>query len=165
MQNMTLSVIPRSQTNSAYVKDTVIHHLYSSRSLVNSQMAASKPGVLNSNRLLTSNVLPAEQISTLTSQYRPISTFNLHEVNEMYTNGNTYKGQKNAQGERHGKGKYTYEDGSFYYGDWYRNKMFGSGTLYYSDKSVEYDGEWKDDMFEGRGVLYGKACDWIKYEG
>jgi hypothetical protein len=43
--------------------------------------------------------------------------------------------------------------------------MFGNGTLYYPDKSVEYDGEWRDDMFEGRGVLYGKGCDWIKYEG
>jgi hypothetical protein len=25
--------------------------------------------------------------------------------------------------------------------------------------------KWKDDIFEGRGVLYGNGCDWIKYEG
>ncbi len=89
----------------------------------------------------------------------------MREVNEVYTNGNAYKGHKNTLDERHGKGKYIYSDGSYYYGDWYKNKMFGNGVLYYSDGNVEYDGEWKDDLFEGKGIIYGKGCDWIKYEG
>jgi hypothetical protein len=33
------------------------------------------------------------------------------------------------------------------------------------NSGIEYDGNWKDDVFEGRGTLYGKGCDWIKYEG
>lgn len=94
---MTLSVIPRSQTSSAYVKDSVIHHLASSKA-ANSVIVGSRGDVI-SNRVLTSSVMPAEQVqSTFTSQYRPINMSNLQEVNEMYTNGNTYKGHKNAQG-------------------------------------------------------------------
>jgi hypothetical protein len=78
--------------------------------------------------------------STITSPSRPIGVLNLREVSEVYTNGCIYKGQKNLQEERHGKGKYTYSDGSIYHGDWYKNKMFGNGVLYYADKGVEYDG-------------------------
>jgi hypothetical protein len=37
---------------------------------------------------------------------------------------------------RHGRGKYIYADGSYYYGDWFRNKMTGTGALYYPDGSV-----------------------------
>ena len=106
-----------------------------------------------------------KQTVSLTSQYRPQVGGNLQETNEFYTNGNSYKGQKNAQNQRHGKGKYTYSDGSYYYGDWVKNKMVGSGVLYYEDGQVEYDGEWKEDAFEGRGLLYGRDCDWSRYEG
>ena len=55
--------------------------------------------------------------TSLASEYRP-------KVNtsEVYTNGNMYTGQK-KDNLRHGKGKYLYNDGSYYYGDWFRGKM------------------------------------------
>ena len=37
----------------------------------------------------------------------------LEEVHENYTNGNQYKGTK-KNGQRHGKGRYTFKDGSYY---------------------------------------------------
>ena len=55
--------------------------------------------------------------TNLVSEYRP----NL-DTTEMYTNGNMYIGQK-KDGNRHGKGKYSYADGSYYYGDWIKGKM------------------------------------------
>lgn len=54
---------------------------------------------------------------TLVSEYRPEI-----EVSEIYTNGNRYEGQK-KDNSRHGKGKYIYNDGSYYLGDWIKGKM------------------------------------------
>ncbi len=62
--------------------------------------------------------------STLASEYRPQM-----DETELYTNGNMFMGQK-KDGQRHGKGKYVYSDGSYYYGDWFRGKMQGVGQLY-----------------------------------
>ncbi len=55
--------------------------------------------------------------TTLVSEYRP----NV-DSSEVYTNGNMYTGQKKDD-LRHGKGKYIYADGSYYYGDWFKGKM------------------------------------------
>lgn len=60
--------------------------------------------------------------------------------------------------------------------------MEGYGTLYFADGSIAYAGDWKDDKFEGRGVLYNEDQTqiegefdyrdfdelndgWVKYEG
>lgn len=160
-------MIPKSTQNSCYVKSSVVHSSGMRGPLESNPAIVNTSGVLNSQKMVSSQVVHSEvpPPSNISSQYRPQPSLALKEVNEVYTNGNSYKGQKNAQDQRHGKGKYTYADGSYYYGDWYKNKMFGSGILYYDDKTVEYDGDWKDDMFEGKGILYGKGCDWIKYEG
>lgn len=93
---------------------------------------------LESNTKIIPSIVPIEvrQTTSLTSQYRPQISNNLQEVNEVYTNGNSYKGQKNTQNQRHGKGKYIYADGSYYYGDWIKNKMVGNGVLYYPDGQV-----------------------------
>lgn len=97
--------------------------------------------------------------TTLASEYRP----NV-DASEIYTNGNQYTGQK-KENLRHGKGKYTYADGSYYYGDWFKGKMEGVGQLYDVNGNLEYEGEWKDDHFEGKGKLMSYGTDWTKYEG
>lgn len=76
-----------------------------------------------------------------------------------------YTGQK-KDGLRHGKGKYLYGDGSYYYGDWFKGKMHGQGKLYDVDGNLEYEGEWKNDCFEGQGTKYSLHGDkWVKYVG
>ena len=32
--------------------------------------------------------------------------------------------------------------------------MNGYGVLFYADGSIAYQGQWKDDYFNGRGVIY-----------
>jgi hypothetical protein len=78
---------------------------------------------------------------TLVSEYRPMV-----ETSEVYTNGNRYEGEKKDT-LRHGKGKYMYNDGSYYFGDWIKGKMEGQGELIGSDGSLIYEGQWKDDHY------------------
>ena len=35
--------------------------------------------------------------------------------------------------------------------------MNGYGTLYYQDGSKAYEGDWKEDLFEGKGVIYNDS--------
>lgn len=57
---------------------------------------------------------------------------------------------------RHGKGKFFYQDGGLYDGEWKFNKMHGKGVLYYGSGKVAYDGDWVEDKFDGHGVLYNE---------
>ena len=43
---------------------------------------------------------------------------------------------------RHGKGKFFYQDGGMYDGDWVYNKMTGFGRLYYQSGRIAYEGNW-----------------------
>ena len=42
--------------------------------------------------------------------------------------------------QRHGKGKFFYQDGGLYDGEWRENKMHGKGILYYASGKAAYDG-------------------------
>ena len=89
-----------------------------------------------------------------------------------------YEGERNAQGERHGKGKATlpngdtyegtYEHGlrhgkgkyifnsqnkAVYLGEYQFNRKNGRGTFKYPDGS-KYEGHWKDDKRHGYGVYF-----------
>ncbi len=46
-------------------------------------------------------------------------------------------------GEMHGEGKMTYEDGDVYEGQWKNNKMHGKGEYKYKNGDV-YEGDWKN---------------------
>lgn len=126
---MTLTVVPRNTVNNAYVKDTVTNT--GARGLIDQNP------ILAQNKTIVPTIIPkmSRGTASIAADYRPQANINLEEVNELYSNGNAYKGQK-KEGMRHGKGKYIYADGSHYYGDWFRNKMSGKGCLYYSDGGV-----------------------------
>lgn len=55
---------------------------------------------------------------------------------------------------RQGRGKFFYQDGGYYDGEWNRNKMNGYGKLYYQSGKLAYEGNWTDDQFSGKGILY-----------
>jgi hypothetical protein len=57
---------------------------------------------------------------------------------------------------REGKGKFYYQDGGSYDGEWKKNKMNGQGTLYYQSNKKAYEGEWLDDQFHGQGTLFNE---------
>jgi hypothetical protein len=57
-------------------------------------------------------------------------------------------------GMRHGFGKFYYQDGGHYEGEWKDNKMNGFAKLYYQNNDLAYEGFWKDDQFHGKGKVY-----------
>ncbi len=57
---------------------------------------------------------------------------------------------------RHGQGKFFYQDGGRYEGEWKENKMNGYGKLFYQSDKIAYEGEWVNDQFHGWGKLYNE---------
>lgn len=62
---------------------------------------------------------------------------NSEVIIERFSNGSYYKGQKKGK-QRHGYGKFYYEDGGLYDGYWEQNQMNGQGTLYYQNGCLAY---------------------------
>lgn len=58
---------------------------------------------------------------------------------------------------RHGEGKFYYQDGGLYSGNWKYNKMDGYGSLYYQSGKLAYEGNWVDDQFQGHGKLFNET--------
>ena len=77
-----------------------------------------------------------------------------------YDGGDFYEGEI-VDGYRHGKGKYTWADGSEYEGDWVKGKKCGFGVYRSYSKNEKdgstylsyiYEGEWKDGKKHGQGI-------------
>ena len=77
-----------------------------------------------------------------------------------YDGGDFYEGEI-VDGYRHGKGKYTWADGSEYEGDWVKGKKCGFGVYRSYGKNEKdgstylsyiYEGEWKDGKKHGQGI-------------
>lgn len=62
-----------------------------------------------------------------------------------------------------GKGKLTFQDGSFYQGDFNENRIEGYGRLAYPDDEV-YEGFFKDNMKHGIGK-YTLSREGLEYKG
>lgn len=72
----------------------------------------------------------------------------------------SYSGERNAEGEMHGRGKATYDDASVYDGKWANNEMCGYGRLVMSNGDV-YEGQFQHDKKHGEGRLFWRrfvAC-------
>lgn len=67
--------------------------------------------------------------------------------------GTVYEGEWDM-GVRHGFGRISYKDGSFYRGDFVRDQMWGKGVYVGADGS-QYDGEWRANMRQGLGTSIG----------
>jgi len=73
-----------------------------------------------------------------------------------------YEGERNAAGEKEGRGTYRFADGNVYEGEWKGDKKEGNGTHRYADGDV-YHGEWKRDEKDGIGTY--RYADGDVYEG
>lgn len=60
------------------------------------------------------------------------------------------KGQYEG-GKKHGEGKLTFADGSYYKGDFVENEITGYGEYYWRD-GKSYKGQWKNSKMNGKGV-------------
>ena len=74
----------------------------------------------------------------------------------IWENGDFYSGGwKN--GKRHGEGFYLWQNGKCYQGDWDNGKMSGKGVEYRNIREkFKYDGEFKNNKWNGTGILYDK---------
>ena len=66
--------------------------------------------------------------------------------------GSKYEGETNEKGEKHGKGKFTFIDGSQYDGSWENNQKHGYGVFTKKDGTF-YKGYFQRDMKHGEGEL------------
>ncbi len=74
-----------------------------------------------------------------------------------YACGTIFEGDVKS-GLMHGKGKMTWTDGNSYDGDFVNGSRTGIGRLTYSDRDYYYVGEFKDNMFHGKGKrVYGES--------
>ncbi len=85
-----------------------------------------------------------------------------------WNNGDVYEGDW-VDDKRHGHGKQSYHNGYTYIGEWKDDKRHGHGRCFiyaedsywddvvddFVDNFVEeyYDGEWRNDKFDGQGIL------------
>lgn len=85
----------------------------------------------------------------------------VHKKVKICRNGvfmGTYEGDLNDDGQRHGVGILTCDNGNSYEGDWNKDKRDGRGIARYSSGDV-YDGEWTRGKRQGHGIMYIAAGD------
>merc|ERR1712176_1400698 len=66
-----------------------------------------------------------------------------------------YEGLLDSQGEPHGRGTVTWENGGQYCGEWVDGKANGHGVMQYQNGD-RYEGGWKDGCRFGQGTHHFK---------
>lgn len=84
-------------------------------------------------------------------------------LNTTYDSGDTYYGEINDEGKRHGKGVYRWLSGETYRGEWKNDSHHGFGEWKYADGKSGYRGEWYNGEAHGLGIYIGENGD--QYEG
>ena len=70
---------------------------------------------------------------------------------DYYKNGSIkYEGDF-VNGKFEGNGKYIWEKGEYYIGQWKNELRHGKGIEYYKNGSIKYEGDFVNDKFEGNG--------------
>eukprot|EP00350_Pseudokeronopsis_sp_OXSARD2_P007106 CAMPEP_0170548592 /NCGR_PEP_ID=MMETSP0211-20121228/6870_1 /TAXON_ID=311385 /ORGANISM="Pseudokeronopsis sp., Strain OXSARD2" /LENGTH=194 /DNA_ID=CAMNT_0010854203 /DNA_START=510 /DNA_END=1090 /DNA_ORIENTATION=- len=86
-----------------------------------------------------------------------IESWGTAEVPQAIYIGNFFKGKKN------GKGRFQWNDGSYYEGDFVDGHFQGFGRYYFADLDKYYEGEFRFSNMEGRGIETWN--DGKRYEG
>ena len=81
-------------------------------------------------------------------------------ANKIYKDGTEYTGKWN-NGLPHGYGKLTHPNGSYYKGHFNDGDRHGQGT--YESHEELYTGEFREDLYDGQGLL--KVKDKYEYKG
>lgn len=78
---------------------------------------------------------------------------------ELYFADGVYYGSIKFN-QPHGLGKYWYNSGEYYIGEFFQGYMSGNGSYYDQEGFLVYCGEWKDSCYHGVGTLYEKGKIW-----
>jgi hypothetical protein len=68
-----------------------------------------------------------------------------------WNDGRIYRGEYD-QDRRHGHGVYEWPDGQVYEGDFYYNRREGNGRYRTGDGQIQYQGQWTNGQYQGRGT-------------
>ncbi|MFZ6751098.1 energy transducer TonB [Undibacterium sp. Ren11W] len=98
-----------------------------------------------------------DTISGLFENEIPVGVFDIR-----FKNGASYSGEINSNRQFEGKGKLIYNDGASYIGDFKDGKRNGQGEMTYND-GARYVGSFKNGQRSGLGLL--KYSDGAKYTG
>jgi hypothetical protein len=84
-----------------------------------------------------------------------------------WRDGAVYQGDF-LNGRMHGKGTLVWSTGDTYTGEFFQGMMHGKGTFFFNPESVGgrkmgYHGDWRDGLFQGKGIL--SLADGRKYNG
>ena len=115
-------------------------------------IGAILPMLATAGKFLMSSVLPGLATGLLTGVGAAAGS---KVVNKISGSGVMYL-------KKHGRGMFTWADGSTYSGQFLENNIEGSGVYQWSD-GRKYDGEWKNNKMEGYGVFTWP--DGRRYEG
>jgi hypothetical protein len=74
----------------------------------------------------------------------------------IYADGEVYEGEF-ADNQKNGIGKYTYSNDNIYEGQWKDDNKHGQGKRYYTDECGFMEGEYINDLEEGRHTHF--SCD------
>eukprot|EP01017_Pseudomicrothorax_dubius_P030791 TRINITY_DN3868_c0_g2_i2.p1 TRINITY_DN3868_c0_g2~~TRINITY_DN3868_c0_g2_i2.p1 ORF type:complete len:491 (-),score=68.30 TRINITY_DN3868_c0_g2_i2:81-1553(-) len=96
----------------------------------------------------------SDQLSAQPSLRRDRSNvINIGKMGESKTDTIECYDGETIDGIPYGRGRRIYPSGEIYIGNWTEGKRDGYGSLLYSDGSVRYEGQWRNDEFNGQGVL------------
>ena len=100
---------------------------------------------------------------TNASQIKPTAHFLEENCELYYTDGTTYTGKVNPDKQKHGPGRITYSDGSFYEGAFLNDEYEGNGKLMQANLTT-YEGEFHKGFKHGYGKQYNADKTRV-YEG
>ena len=118
----------------------------------------------NKNTSNPTNKITEEDMSYLFSNYPPLDDGVKVELKSMTDEGDFifYHGERDEDGNKHGRGVQLWANGTKYYGYWINNKVNKKGKLIHKEGDV-YEGEWVDFKAEGYGTY--TTLNGTKYEG
>lgn len=87
---------------------------------------------------------------------KSVGTSGQKKCSITYQNGSNYIGECIKEGKdnkKHGKGTYTFKNGTYLFGEWRNDKLNGKG-FYYNPKIGNYEGDFMDNLKHGQGKFY-----------
>ncbi|KAL4475150.1 hypothetical protein ABPG74_001846 [Tetrahymena malaccensis] len=154
-QNSNIQVSQVQSQYTAQFNPSQIQSTYQTSAIGTSNLGTTNPYTQTYNIQQSFGQSQPQSYQQETQLVNDYQTEEKEYVIENYSNNSKYEGEK-LNGMRHGRGKFYYQDGGLFDGEWRENKMHGKGILSYASGKPAYDGDWVDDKFEGFGILYNE---------
>ena len=103
--------------------------------------------------LLVCFIASLPQVYDLTSILESKDLPELNHFEVLGMDETSYEGEMQNH-KRHGRGKLTFKNGNYYEGQWKDDLMDGYGVLFDKGRKKIYEGHFSKGLMEGSGILY-----------